>query len=94
MTLPSRGGAIGRRGRSDHQRLLRARARTADRERGVECLEASYCGCCGSPCSADALWCHPCASTPGHLGPVSLRAWDRTFESIHGSPCPFTETDL
>lgn len=43
------------------------------------------CGCCGCRISSTALWCVRCAghvAKDGHL-------WDRTFEAVHGEPCPY-----
>ena len=50
---------------------------------------SGYCGCCGHGIRGrqdyDPLWCHRCK---GHVG-IEGADWDRTYESVHGVPCPF-----
>ena len=43
------------------------------------------CGCCGRVNETDGpLWCTECAGHVGDAGPF----WERTFEALHGRPCP------
>lgn len=50
--------------------------------------DQDYCGCCGNESRGD--FCAKCTKTVKHLGPSSLQLWDRTYEAIHGEPCPFS----
>lgn len=52
-----------------------------------------HCGCCGN-CYVwlASEFCTPCRSRVKHLGPHGLPPWDRTYEAVHGSPCPFQVT--
>ncbi len=48
-----------------------------------------HCGCCGDCLTGAATtdWCKRCVRHVGrhHYVPP----WDRTYEALHASPCPF-----
>jgi hypothetical protein len=51
-----------------------------------------HCGCCGR-CFAwlKGVFCYQCCQIKEHLGPAHLPPWDRTYEAVHGTLCPFYE---
>jgi hypothetical protein len=51
--------------------------------------DQDYCGCCGDE-TRGAFFCVKCTKIVKHLGPSSLHLWDRTYEAVHGEPCPFS----
>ncbi len=49
-----------------------------------------YCGCCGRPCGAGAVWCADCVP---HLSPNAQKPpWDRTHFARFRRECPFAGT--
>lgn len=53
--------------------------------------EHEHCGCCGSCWRwLQTEFCSRCRSLQGHLGPMPLAPWDRTYQAVHGEPCPLT----
>jgi hypothetical protein len=48
-----------------------------------------FCGCCGDAMPGPATgrnWCSRCVL---HLGSTHLPPWERTYEAVTGTPCPF-----
>jgi hypothetical protein len=68
---------------------LRFDTSTTPEEDDASCY-VDYCGCCDNEIPDDGgddgpLWCTRCESHVGAQG----GSWDRTYEAVHGRPCPF-----
>jgi len=50
--------------------------------------DTNYCGCCGreTQWGGSPYWCQECSR---HVADNRQPPWDRTYEAIHGEPCPF-----
>jgi predicted amidophosphoribosyltransferase len=50
-----------------------------------------FCGCCGREIlnHPESIWCEDCLP---HLSKDrSKPLWEKTYESQHGTPCPFAD---